>query len=82
MPDEVISRMYDPTVGRFWQVDPMAPERDWLSPYNFVQNNPINRVDPTGALDWVQNGEGEIYWDKMQILKRQLSKAKIIWVRI
>jgi RHS repeat-associated protein len=64
MPDEVIGRMYDPTVGRFWQVDPMAQERDWLSPYNFVQNNPINRVDPTGALDWVANADGEIYWDK------------------
>ncbi len=64
MPDEVISRMYDPYVGRFWQIDPMSHERDWLSPYNFVQNNPINRVDPTGALDWVANADGEIYWDK------------------
>lgn len=64
MPDELIGRMYDPTVGKFWQVDPMAQERDWLSPYNFVQNNPINRVDPTGALDWVANEAGEIYWDK------------------
>jgi len=64
MPDEVISRMYDPALGRWWQVDPMAQERDWLSPYNFVQNNPINRVDPTGALDFVQNEQGEIYWDK------------------
>lgn len=29
----------------------MAHEREWVSPYNFCQNNPINRVDPTGALD-------------------------------
>jgi RHS repeat-associated protein len=39
------------TVQRFLSVDPMAHEREWVSPYNFVQNNPIMRVDPTGALD-------------------------------
>lgn len=32
-------------------VDPMAHLRQWVSPYNFVQNNPIMRTDPTGALD-------------------------------
>jgi RHS repeat-associated protein len=42
---------YDARLGRRWNVDPMAHEREWLSPYNFVQNNPILRVDPTGALD-------------------------------
>lgn len=50
-PDEVISRMYDPQLGRFWQFDPLGDLREWLSPYNYVQNNPILRVDPTGALD-------------------------------
>ena len=44
-------RQYDPAIGRFNVVDPMAEERDWLSPYNFTQNNPILRVDPTGLLD-------------------------------
>jgi len=45
------ARLYDPRVGRWLSVDPMAHERSWLSPYNFVQNNPINRIDPNGALD-------------------------------
>jgi RHS repeat-associated protein len=45
------ARMYDPVIGRWGVVDPMSSEREWLSPYNYVQNNPMLRVDPTGALD-------------------------------
>ena len=32
-------------------VDPLAEERSWLTPYNYVQNNPLNRIDLDGALD-------------------------------
>ena len=45
------ARMYDPVLCRWWSVDPLAHIREWLSPYNFVQNNPIIRVDPAGAVD-------------------------------
>lgn len=48
---EMDFRHYDPALGRFNVIDPMAESRDWLTPYNFVQNNPILRVDPTGLLD-------------------------------
>ena len=44
-------RQYDPAIGRFTSIDPLAEERNWLTPYNFVQNNPIIRVDPSGLLD-------------------------------
>ena len=33
-------------------VDPLGEEHNWVSPYNFVQNNPINRIDPDRALDY------------------------------
>ena len=45
------ARNYDAALGRWMNLDPLAEERSWVSPYNFVQNNPIMRVDPTGALD-------------------------------
>ncbi len=56
------ARFYDPALGRFTTQDPLADERYWVSPYNYVQNNPINRIDPTGAIDdWVKNKETDQY---------------------
>jgi hypothetical protein len=56
--------MYDPVIGRWGVVDPLAEERSWVSQYNFVQNNPLNRIDPDGRLDdWVESANGKIYWD-------------------
>ena len=45
------ARYYDSEVGRFLSTDPLAAQRSWLTPYNYVQNNPVMRTDPTGALD-------------------------------
>ncbi len=45
------ARYYAAWIARFVSVDPLATERQWLNPYNYVQNNPLNRIDPNGALD-------------------------------
>ncbi len=45
------ARMYMPEIGRWGVVDPMADHRNWLTPYNYGQNNPVNVIDPDGAFD-------------------------------
>jgi RHS repeat-associated protein len=54
------ARWYDAALGRWGQVDPLAEERNWVNPYNFVQNNPILRFDPNGLTDYTINGKGRI----------------------
>lgn len=48
IPDDIISRMYDPALGRWWQMDPLGEKHFDLTPYNFVNNNPIKYTDPDG----------------------------------
>jgi RHS repeat-associated protein len=46
------ARFYDPALGRWGVVDPLASEFYAYSPYNYVGNNPVRRVDPTGESGW------------------------------
>ncbi|SFW77666.1 RHS repeat-associated core domain-containing protein, partial [Sinomicrobium oceani] len=42
-------RFSDPAIGRFWQVDPLAQEYAYQSPYNFSENRVIDGVELEGA---------------------------------
>lgn len=42
------ARIYDPRVGRWLSVDPLVGKYPAHTPFTFVNNNPINTIDPDG----------------------------------
>ncbi len=41
-------RTHDPAIGRFWQIDPLAEDFTYNSPYAFSENSPIAFVELEG----------------------------------
>jgi RHS repeat-associated protein len=53
-------RLYDPQIGRFWQIDELAESNfDWTL-YNFAINNPINFNDPLGLKEEPAENGGKV----------------------
>jgi RHS repeat-associated protein len=45
------ARFYDPALGRWHSVDPLAELAVDKTPYHYCSNDPVNRVDPDGMAD-------------------------------
>jgi RHS repeat-associated protein len=55
------ARMYNPRIGRWMSVDPLAAKYSGLSPFQYAGNTPISAYDPDGRLIIFINGEtGEL----------------------
>jgi hypothetical protein len=55
------NRQYDPQIGRFLGVDPLAEETDIMSPYTAMNNDPVLNVDPLGlqGINYMATPAGE-----------------------
>ncbi|WNB17009.1 RHS repeat domain-containing protein [Marivirga arenosa] len=57
------ARMYDPSLGRWHVIDPMADLSPELTPFRYGFNNPISYIDPNGLYEgeagkWNSGDEG------------------------
>jgi RHS repeat-associated protein len=55
-------RNYDASLGRFFQVDPLATRSHAFTPYHYAGNNPIGANDPSGLVKQYYAN----YWDDPQ----------------
>lgn len=77
------ARYYDPMEGRFISKDPIGFDGGDVNLYGYVQNNPINWVDPSGLsqeksflqeyIDRVKKENDSINWSKIEVKNCEIS---------
>jgi RHS repeat-associated protein len=51
-------RTYDPAIGRFWSIDPVAENYPYNGVYNFAENRVVESIDLEGKESWyTQDGK-------------------------
>ncbi|MCD8079119.1 MAG: RHS repeat-associated core domain-containing protein [Bacteroides sp.] len=63
------ARFMDAALGQFTTVDPMAEKYYSISPYAYVGNNPVRKLDPDGRDEYEFNGK---QWVKISDIGRSM----------
>ena len=64
------ARYYDPTLGRFTGVDPIADQFAWVSEYNYAENEPVAHIDLHGLQ--------KVRFDKNALNNRTFQSAEAL----
>ena len=70
------ARYYDPAIGRFGGVDPLAEKYPGYSPYTYVYDNPLSYIDPDGKEGIIVAGQPGDHKNQQHFLINGLDRAK------
>ncbi|MDE6480872.1 MAG: hypothetical protein K2L45_11465 [Muribaculaceae bacterium] len=78
------ARQYYSAVPGFTSIDPFCEDTQWLSPYLFCGNDPVNNTDPTGAILETVWDVGNVLYDVGEAAYNHMTgnhdKAKQNWI--